>query len=211
MSDTVSLSVCPHPLTPSPFGPHPLTPSPLGPHPLTPSLPCGEGERSSGIGSPSPGGRGGQGVRTTVRGECSLTPGHGPGVNTTVGRIDLLDYLVAKARERGIYMLFSPIQLYGSNWPDALGDTTEPGFGRHFGKAKMGTDSLALAAQVNYLHQILNHVNPYTKVALKDEPAILFVELVNEPWHHSEDIPGSVRYINALTDAVRATACKTLA
>ena len=124
--------------------------------------------------------------------------------------LDLLDYLIAKARERGIYMLFSPIQLYGSNWPDALGDTTEPGFGRYFGKAKMGTDSLALAAQVNYLHQILNHVNPYTTVALKDEPAILFIELVNEPWHHADDIPGSVRYINALTGAVRATGCKKL-
>lgn len=29
--------------------------------------------------------------------------------------LDLLDYLIARARERGIYMLFSPIQLYGSN------------------------------------------------------------------------------------------------
>ncbi|HEY6224651.1 MAG TPA: hypothetical protein VIW26_12770, partial [Gemmatimonadales bacterium] len=124
--------------------------------------------------------------------------------------LDLLDYLIARARERGIYMLFSPIQLYGSNWPDALDDTTEPGFGRHFGKAKMGTDSAAIAAQVNYLHQILNHVNPYTKIALKDEPAIPFIELVNEPWHHPEDMPGSVRYINALTDAVRATGCQKL-
>ena len=34
--------------------------------------------------------------------------------------LDLQDYLIARARERGIYMLFSPIQLYGSNWPDAL-------------------------------------------------------------------------------------------
>src|SRR5438046_3714262 len=33
--------------------------------------------------------------------------------------LDLLDYLIARARERGIYMLFSPIQLYGANWPDA--------------------------------------------------------------------------------------------
>src|SRR5215510_15945785 len=62
--------------------------------------------------------------------------------------LDLLDYLIAQARERGIYMLFSPIQLYGSNWPDALDDTTEPGFGRHFGKERMGTDPAALAAQV---------------------------------------------------------------
>ncbi|HJR36177.1 MAG TPA: hypothetical protein VJ817_14570 [Gemmatimonadales bacterium] len=120
--------------------------------------------------------------------------------------LDLQDYLIAKARERGIYMLFSPIQLYSSNWPDALAkDSATPGFGRVFGKARMGTDPAAIAAQVNYLRQILNHVNPYTGVALKDEPAILFIELVNEPWHHPEDIPGSIRYINALTDAVRST------
>jgi len=124
--------------------------------------------------------------------------------------LDLLDYLIARARERGIYMLFSPIQLYGANWPDALGDTTDPGFGRHFGKARMGTDPAAIAAQVNYLRQILNHVNPYTRAALKDEPAILFIELVNEPWHHPEDLAGSIRYINALTAAVRSTGCTKL-
>jgi hypothetical protein len=123
--------------------------------------------------------------------------------------LDLLDYLIARARERGIYMLFSPIQLYGSNWPDALA-TSPPGFGRHFGKARMGTDPGAIAAQVNYLRQILTHVNPYTKVALKDEPSIIFIELVNEPWHHPEDLPGSVRYINALADAVRSTGCTKL-
>ena len=124
--------------------------------------------------------------------------------------LDLQDYLIARARDRGIYMLFSPIQLYGSNWPDALSDTSPPGFGRYFGKARMGTDPAALAAQVNYLRQILNHVNPYTRVALKDEPAILFIELVNEPRHHPEDLQGSIRYINALTDAVRSTGCNKL-
>ncbi len=124
--------------------------------------------------------------------------------------LDLQDYLIARARARGIYMLFSPIQLYGSNWPDALSDTSAPGFGRHFGKARMGTDPAAIAAQVSYLRQILNHVNPYTRVALKDEPAILFIELVNEPWHHPEDLKGSIGYINALTDAVRSTGCNKL-
>ena len=89
-------------------------------------------------------------------------------------------------------------------------DTTAPGFGRRFGKERMGTDPAALAAQVNYLRQILEHVNPYTGVALKDEPAILFIELVNEPWHHPEDLEGSIRYINALTDAVRRTGCRKL-
>jgi len=124
--------------------------------------------------------------------------------------LDLLDYLVARARQRGIYMLFSPIQLYNAKWPDALQDTTAPGFGRRFGRERMGTDPAAIAAQVTYLHQILEHVNPYTNVALKDEPGILFIELVNEPWHHADDIPGSIAYINALTDAVRSTGCDKL-
>src|SRR5437879_9611489 len=107
-------------------------------------------------------------------------------------------------------MLFSPIQLYGANWPDAVSDTSAPGCGRHCGKARMGADPGALRAQVNYLRQVLSHVNRYTGVALKDEPAILFIELVNEPWHHPEDLQGSIRYINALTDAVRSTGCQKL-
>ncbi len=124
--------------------------------------------------------------------------------------LDLLDWLVARARERGIYMLFGPIQLYNATWPDALDDTTSPGFGRRYSRERMGTDPAAIAAQVNYLRQILEHVNPYTGVALKDEPSILFIELVNEPVHHPEDLAGSVRYMNTLTDAVRGTGCEKL-
>ncbi|HKP77339.1 MAG TPA: hypothetical protein VJT67_17550, partial [Longimicrobiaceae bacterium] len=118
--------------------------------------------------------------------------------------LDLLDYTIARAKERGIYILFNPIHTYHAGWPDAMGDTF-PGFAAHIEKSKLGTDSAAIAAQVNYLGQILRHVNPYTGVALKDEPAILFIEMINEPVHHPEDLAGSVRYIDALASAVRAT------
>lgn len=148
------------------------------------------------------------GLRLTFWGDWEASDSAGNLIGND--HLDLLDYLVARARERGIYMLFSPIQLYGSNWPDALSDTTAPGFGRRFGKGRMGTDPAAIAAQANYLRQILRHVNPYTGVALKDEPAILFVELINEPWHHPEDLAGSIRYIDTLTAAVRSTGCTKL-
>jgi hypothetical protein len=123
--------------------------------------------------------------------------------------LDLLDYLIAKARERGIYILFNPIHTYHAGWPDALADSF-PGFAARIDKGKLGTDTAAIAAQINYLKQILNHVNKYTGVALKDEPSILFIEMINEPIHHPEDLAGSVRYINALVDAVRSTGSKAL-
>ena len=124
--------------------------------------------------------------------------------------LDLADYLIAKARERGIYILLSPIQTYNAGWPDALQDTTRPGFSKYFDRGLLGTDPEAIAAQANYLRQILEHVNPYTGTALKNEPSILFIELINEPWHHPDDLEGSVKYIDTLTDAVRSTGCDRL-
>ncbi|MBW3637643.1 MAG: hypothetical protein KY445_14455, partial [Armatimonadetes bacterium] len=44
----------------------------------------------------------------------------------------------------------------------------------------------------------------------KDEPSILFIEMINEPWHHADDFAGSVRYINALVEAVRSVGCQKL-
>ena len=82
---------------------------------------------------------------------------------------------------------------------------TNVGFSRWFEKKEMGTNPASIAAQANYIGQLLRHVNPYTGVALKDEPALLFVEVINEPIHHPEDLKGSVAYINALVKAVRDT------
>lgn len=124
--------------------------------------------------------------------------------------LDLQDYLIAQARARGIYILLSPIVTYNANWPDALEDSTNHGFSRYYDRGSLGTDRAAITAQANYLRQLLEHVNPYTGSALKDEPAILFVEPVNEPSHHPEDLSGSINYINALIHAIRSTGCNKL-
>lgn len=125
--------------------------------------------------------------------------------------LDLMDYVLFKAKQRGIYFLLSPIVTYSSQWPDAMGDTVSArGFSTYFKKGELGTNPKAIAAQQNYLKQLLNHVNPYTGIAYKDEPSILFIEMINEPTHHSRDVEGSVKYINALVDAVRSTGCKKI-
>jgi len=125
--------------------------------------------------------------------------------------VDLLDYVIAKARERGIYLLLTPIHTYNPAFADQQ-DQPSPniGFSRYFERPEMGTNPASIAAQANYIGQLLNHVNRYTRVALKDEPAILFIEMINEPVHHPEDLRGSVDYINVLTSAVRDTGCKKL-
>ena len=124
--------------------------------------------------------------------------------------LDLLDYLIAQATQRGIFMLLSPIATYTSFWPDLKDDPAVIGFSRQFTRLEMGESPEAIAAQVNYLRQLLSHVNPYTQRALKDEPNLLMIEMINEPRHHSDNFEVAVKYINALVDAVRNVGCDKL-
>ena len=125
--------------------------------------------------------------------------------------VDLLDYVIAKARERGIYMLLTPIHTYDPSFADQINrPTSNIGFSRYFSRDEMGTNPASIAAQVNYIKQLLNHVNRYTGLRIKDEPSILFIEMINEPVHHPENVAGSAAYINALVGAVRDTGCKKL-
>lgn len=125
--------------------------------------------------------------------------------------VDLLDYVIAKARARGIYLLLTPIHTYDPAFADQVKKpSVNIGFSRYFGREEMGTNRDSIAAQANYIKQLLEHVNPYTHTAIKDEPAILFVEMINEPVHHPDDVAGSIAYINTLVSAVRNTGCKKL-
>jgi hypothetical protein len=125
--------------------------------------------------------------------------------------VDLLDYVIAKARARGIYILLTPIHTYDPAFADQTNKpSVNSGFSRYFTREEMGINPASIAAQANYIGQLLKHINPYTKTAIKDEPAILFVEMINEPVHHPEDLAGSIAYINTLVRAVRDTGCKKI-
>jgi hypothetical protein len=123
---------------------------------------------------------------------------------------DLMDYLIARAKERGISILLTPIHTYDPRYADKMGAEKDPGFSGLYPRSALGTDPKAIAAEQNYIRQLLRHVNPYTGLALKDDPAILFVEMINEPVHHPEDLPGSVAYIDGLVDAVRSSGSKQI-
>ncbi|MCJ7750855.1 MAG: hypothetical protein MUQ65_07140, partial [Armatimonadetes bacterium] len=55
--------------------------------------------------------------------------------------------------------------------------------------------------------QLMEHVNPYTGRAYKDDPAICLVELINEPVNPST-MAETLEYIEDLAKAVRETGCR---
>jgi hypothetical protein len=116
--------------------------------------------------------------------------------------LDLLDYLIAHAKQRGIYTVLTPIA-----WWAVPGDS--PGFSTRWTMHQMTTDPAAWKPQVAYLRQFVSHVNPYTGLAYKDDPAVVCLELINEPQYPPDTSDEQVvEYINALAAAVRDTGCR---
>lgn len=119
--------------------------------------------------------------------------------------LESFDYLLQQLKDRGINFVITPIAYWGNGWPEPDEDT--PGFSNKYGKAGSLTDPDAIKAQENYLAQFLNHVNPYTRVAYKDEPNIIAFEVSNEPHHRGE--PEEVTdFIQKMVDAMRSTGAK---
>mgnify|MGYP000846378870 CR=1 FL=1 len=93
--------------------------------------------------------------------------------------LDLLDYLIARAKERGIYTVLTPIA-----WWPVPGDS--PGFATHWTMHQMTTDPAARRPQTAYLQQFVQHVNPYTGLSYNDDPAVVCLELINEPLYPAD-------------------------
>ena len=108
----------------------------------------------------------------------------GPASSTELNpvEIDKLDYLFKSLKDRGIYIT---IDVYISRIP-AKGEFPE------FGDRALTINDLAEikslmlvsdAAMDNfetYARNLLTHVNPYTGLAWKDDPALAFISLINE-------------------------------
>lgn len=114
----------------------------------------------------------------------------------------LLDYLIARLKERRIYTLLTPIAWWGPGWPEL--DPATTGFSTFHSKAAMATDPASRLAQKRYLAQFLDHVNPYTGLTYREDPDIIAIELFNEPAH-LEPPEETTRYVDELVEVVRAT------
>ncbi|PKD16648.1 hypothetical protein APR41_07505 [Salegentibacter salinarum] len=116
--------------------------------------------------------------------------------------LKLFDYLLKKLKERDINFVITPIAYWGNGWPEPDEDT--PGFSNKYGKAGSLTEPGAIEAQENYLAQFLNHVNPHTGVAYKNEPNLIAFEISNEPHHKGK--PEEVKeFIEKMVKSMKST------
>ena len=112
------------------------------------------------------------------------------------------DYLLKQLSDRGINYVLTPIAFWGNGWPEP--DENTPGFSRKYGKEACLTHPEAIKAQERYLKQFMEHVNPYTGIAYKDDPRLIAIEISNEPHH--QGTPAEVTaYIRRMVEAVRAS------
>ncbi len=114
----------------------------------------------------------------------------------------LFDFLLAELKKRNIKTIITPIAFWGNGYPER--DENTPGFSKFYGRGKLTTNDSAIVAQENYLKQFFNHINPYTKLAYKDDSDVIAVEINNEP-SHSGPKSGVTNYINRLAAAIKST------
>lgn len=119
--------------------------------------------------------------------------------------LQLFDYMLAEMQKHGMRMLITPIAFWGNGWPEP--DTWSPGFSHKYGKGGCLVIEEAIKAQENYLFQLLNHVNPYTGLAYKNDPSIVAFEVSNEP-HHRQPADSVKLYVSRMVGSMRKTGCQ---
>jgi hypothetical protein len=119
--------------------------------------------------------------------------------------LDHFDFLINELKQRGINFVLTPIAYWGGGWPEP--DLETPGFSHKYGKEGSLTHPDAIKAQENYLAQFLEHVNPYTGIAYKDEPNVIAFEISNEP-HHRERPEKVQEFIERMIASMKSTGTK---
>ena len=93
--------------------------------------------------------------------------------------IDCLDYLLAKCFERGIYVTTDLYVSRNVNWRD-IGVDRDGEMNKQLFKTYVGIHDGAYSNWCHWAQAFLEHVNPYTGRAYKDEPGLPLISLINE-------------------------------
>ncbi|MFG0249953.1 MAG: hypothetical protein ACF8OB_13775 [Phycisphaeraceae bacterium JB051] len=94
-------------------------------------------------------------------------------------QLDKMDYFVAQLKKHGIYvninLKVSKLVSAADGFPEGIKDLKT-----HYHKRVDRFDPQMIEHQKNFARELLTHVNPYTKLAYTDDPAVAVVEINNE-------------------------------
>ena len=93
--------------------------------------------------------------------------------------VDRLDYLLAKCFERGIYVTTDLYVSRKARWRD-IGIDRDDTLNQNLYKTYVGVHDGGFANWCRWSRTFLEHVNPYTGRAYKDEPGLPLISLINE-------------------------------
>lgn len=91
--------------------------------------------------------------------------------------LDRLEYLISMLKQNGIY---ANVNLHCSRTVKVADGILDADSLQDFGKGVNLFDPDLIALQKEYARQLLTHVNPYTRLALVNDPVMAMVEIVNE-------------------------------
>lgn len=96
-------------------------------------------------------------------------------------QLDKLDYFIAELKRQGVYVELS---LHIQHWLNITGPAEIPGMEAEkfpgFAGGQPWWNEKFVAAEKQWARDFLGHVNPYTGKAYTEEPAVAYVEIVNE-------------------------------
>jgi len=108
-------------------------------------------------------------------------------------KLDRLDYLIYQLKQQGIY---TNLNLHVSRWFDEAEGFPHREARPNYDKGLDNFEPRMIELQKKYARDLLTHVNPYTRTAYTQEPAIAFVEISNEDalfavwgWGQLDDLP----------------------
>ena len=106
--------------------------------------------------------------------------------------VERMDYLMYALKKQGIYIYLDNLTFRKFKSGDGVVDADILADG---GKPYVLFDPKMIELQKEYMTSLWTHVNPYTGLAPKDDPAVILTEVINETclfgehkdkWHHSE-------------------------
>jgi hypothetical protein len=109
--------------------------------------------------------------------------------------LDMLDYMISEAAKRGIYSYITFINHMGSGEVENSFMNSKKGKS-DYRPAWILNDKI-VAYSKNYIKQLLNRENPYSRVLYKNDPSIAIWEIINEPRYFSYDEFKKTQYYNA--------------